>query len=819
MENRFHRYRQPRYRLFWQAGVVAGLSILTGYAHNPESNCQAFISKCQSLRVAGDVAACARWARVGERQCRAEGPRQSWRLLILKAEVLEGLGDYPSALRTLAPEPPNGSEFAAIRARRLNDQASVQINLGKYDIASTMLDRAEHEMQQILPANRANLSDIVWNQLSLYGKTGRLDEARKVVDQLRDGNLGVDKAHLFGAYGFVLDRSARFEEAARYFELALAEPGVNPLEAAAYQNNLASIYYRLGDLDQALRAATEVEPTLRRGSDRSSLRMCLNTIGLVHMDKGELALADRALSEARQIAVELDEKESTVEVDNNLTSLAIQNHQWDKAAELNRSAFKIDKQLKDAESEQYSLIGKARIMAGKKDFEGALATLAAVAAQPVNNPNPRIEAEVEFIAIYRQLRNEEQARAHYRTARTLIDTVRLTMQRDENKLAWYDSQNELNQEWVRFLVEAGHPEEALESAESSRARLMFERLGKAAHPARRVKDYQAIARSENAALVSYWLMPEFSYAWVVIPDKVQILQLPGEPAVASMVTRYQAFLEDGNSPLTSNNLAGEELEKAILAPVRERLGGATRVILVPDAQLNSLNFETLPVNGHYWIQDVTLTIAPSLNILNARGPAAVQPSILAIGDPTPTREFQKLPSASREMDSIARVFPASTVLRGPEATPAAYLIASDNHSYIHLAAHASAIAEQPLDSAVILSSGRLTARDLLRNPVHAELVTISACRSAGVRSYHGEGLVGLAWVFLQTGAHGVIAGLWDANDNATADLMTSLYERIAKGEQPAPALREAKLQLIAGHSHFDRPYYWGPFQYYRGASR
>ena len=50
-----------------------------------------------------------------------------------------------------------------------------------------------------------------------------------------------------------------------------------------------------------------------------------------------------------------------------------------------------------------------------------------------------------------------------------------------------------------------------------------------------------------------------------------------------------------------------------------------------------------------------------------------------------------------------------------------------------------------LDSAVILSGPdvryKLYARDVAAMPLQAELVTVSACRSAGERAYAGEGLV------------------------------------------------------------------------------
>jgi len=97
-------------------------------------------------------------------------------------------------------------------------------------------------------------------------------------------------------------------------------------------------------------------------------------------------------------------------------------------------------------------------------------------------------------------------------------------------------------------------------------------------------------------------------------------------------------------------------------------------------------------------------------------------------------------------------------------------------------------------------------------PLHAQLVTVSACRSAGERAYSGEGLVGFAWAFLRAGASRVVAGLWDVDDRSTADLMDRLYSGIAAGDSAAQALRSAKLALLASGGNAGKPYYWGPFQ-------
>src|SRR6202008_2632300 len=131
-------------------------------------------------------------------------------------------------------------------------------------------------------------------------------------------------------------------------------------------------------------------------------------------------------------------------------------------------------------------------------------------------------------------------------------------------------------------------------------------------------------------------------------------------------------------------------------------------------------------------------------------------------------------------------------------------------------AHATANVESPLDSAVILSgpdlSFKLYARDVAAQPLEAELVTVSACRSAGERAYSGEGLVGFAWAFLRAGASRVIAGLWDVDDRSTAELMDRLYARMAAAAAAPRALREAKLALLSAGGTYAKPYYWAPFQ-------
>ncbi len=261
----------------------------------------------------------------------------------------------------------------------------------------------------------------------------------------------------------------------------------------------------------------------------------------------------------------------------------------------------------------------------------------------------------------------------------------------------------------------------------------------------------------------------------------------------------------------------------------------SRVFIVPDGSLNGLNFETLlapgPDGPHYWIENVTVTNANSIRLLSHLDRKPTGPKtkkLLLIGDPiSPTPEYERLPNARAEISDIAGHFPQDrrTVFTQGNAVPAAYVKSKpDQFDYIHFVAHGTASRLSPLDSAVVLSAEpqhpdnfKLYARDIVRHPLHAELVTISTCYGSGQRAYAGEGLVGLSWAFLRAGSHNVIAALWEANDASTPLLMDKLYSGLNAGDDPETALRAAKLSLIHSQGVYRKPLYWAAFQLYAGS--
>jgi CHAT domain-containing protein len=269
----------------------------------------------------------------------------------------------------------------------------------------------------------------------------------------------------------------------------------------------------------------------------------------------------------------------------------------------------------------------------------------------------------------------------------------------------------------------------------------------------------------------------------------------------------------------------------LVKPAESFLSKNSLVTIVPHGSLYRLNFETLVVPGsppHYWIDDVVIENTSSMSFRFSAQRRAVKPQkqLLLMGDPIQaTPQFARLKHAAEEMKSVAARFPAAehVVISDQNATPAAYFAARpEEFRFIDFVTHGTGAPLTPLDSAIILSpdkdaSYKLYARDVLKKPIHAEIVIISACYGAGDRTYSGEGLVGLAWAFTRAGAHQVIAALWEAEDAITPRLMDDFYGGLKSGKSAAEALRAAKIKMLHSGDLNARPYYWASLQLYSGS--
>ena len=180
--------------------------------------------------------------------------------------------------------------------------------------------------------------------------------------------------------------------------------------------------------------------------------------------------------------------------------------------------------------------------------------------------------------------------------------------------------------------------------------------------------------------------------------------------------------------------------------------------------------------------------------------------------------YPRLAGTRAEVEAIAGLFSKARKLMGQEATEKALEELAESGElkqfrYLHLGTHGELDTERAMLSALILADerspdhldvlvsgkpyydGRLTAAQMARWRLDADLVTLSACQTALGRHAGGEGYLGFSQALLLAGARSLVLSLWKVDDTATALLMSRFYQNLLdkRDELKAPMPKAAAL--------------------------
>jgi CHAT domain-containing protein len=748
----------------------------------------------------------------------------SERLELLHGEVLLAKGLAKDALPRLEV----AGRDPRLKMRRTVDRAEALNKLGRTNEASNLLDEVDRTFpntpeQQIDRDARFKalmLRFVISSKSSNFEESAALlQKGRKLAEE--DGSAFEQAAVLLNLSFGSLKRG-RFDEALQYSRPSLdaAEKAKAGQIVAMARNNLGISYRGLGDLDLAEEHQNKAIEQLRQMGDLLNLQDALGALGNIDLERHQPEQAIKDFQQAYEISKSIDATIPAGRWAGQIATALVEKQQWSDADTWNRRAYELYSRVDRPENALFLKLNEGSIANGK------------------GNP---AEATRLFKEAVEQSKGEDayvEWSGHVRLARLLAHENRITEADDEYErgldvldkrgasfgIAYRDRRIEFFKDYVDLLVSQHKEDRALQVVEFSRARTLAEKLGLQSQAIGRVdlNKLKQYARQSGSVMLSYWLAPRRSFVWIVRPDLIQMKELPGVEDLEPAIRAYRKVIEeDARDPVALGLTQGKQLSDVLLGPVIPEISSAKRIVVVPDGALHGLNLETLPIPGveRYWIEDAEISITPSLSVLARTVPHRIGSSLLLVGAPVAVSpEFPALPGAAAEIEAIrTRFVKNNTVVRtGESATPASFFSAMPgNFSMIHFAAHAEANPKNPLESAVILSRDgdryKLYAHEIANMKLSADLVTLSACHSAGARAYGGEGLVGFAWAFLQSGAHSVIAGLWDISDSSSLRLMDLLYQDLAAGTPPATALRQAKLALLRSGS-YRKPFYWAPFQ-------
>jgi CHAT domain-containing protein len=769
---------------------------------------------------------------------RGTDPAWSMRFRLLEAEILvyQGRGEEMLELLTVPDVSyPTGGDPAI---KRLALLALVHSNNSKPE-------QAERELREARSLAEQSHSPLMGEVLRTEGllhiahedlpaATASFRESLDLARQLNDDYLAAtDLLNI----GFVSLKNSRYDEAIPELQGALefAEHIHAQVLAQAALGNIGQSYLQLGDFEHALPIYLKAEQQARELGARNSQVIWLQDAGYSYLKLGNLTAAREYDEKALAAAQALHAATQIISIETNLAFLSFQKEQYGAAQAHSEAALREALAQKDERAAAAPKFLQAQLHARDPNAGDTEGLLMQVHAESATDPGLHADIENALAHFWEQHHDAVKAEDWYRESIHTFESQRAQVNDEAQRLSFFTNGDTLYRDYADFLIAAQKPALALDVLDSARARTLADglKLPDAGNQASRPSaNARAVAAALDTSILFYSLGPK-SYLWAINAQRIEFIELPPQAQIEVLLQRYQKDILRSADALQEEDPAAIALYKMLIAPASAVLNHHGKVIIIADGALHALNFETLiaPAPLRYWIEEVTLENAASLRLIAARtAPAAGSKlkKLLLIGDPIMTgNEFPPLPNAAAEIDGIEKHFTAEhrQLVARAEATPAAYAAHDpQGYAYIHFVAHAVASRLSPLDSAVVLSADpknsggfKLYAHDIVGVPLHADLVTISACDSSGVRTYAGEGLAGLAWAFLRAGSHQVIGALWQASDASSPLLMDHLYGELQAGASAPVALRDAKLQLIHSPGVFRKPLYWGAFQLYVGS--
>ena len=757
------------------------------------------------------------------------------------------LGQYSQALHYL--------EQALVNRREIGDQLGEGLtlnNIGEVHVTSGQSAQALTYFQQALTllqevGSSSQIGLVLSNIGEGYAHLGQypqaLDSLRQALTLAQQTSNRAVETLTLGSLGSVYNYLGQHSQALDYYQQALTitqQIGDRAGEGGLL-NNIGAIYYSQRQYSQALNYFQQALSIRRDIGDRAGEGESLNNIATVHLELRQYPEARNYLQQALAITQELNDREGEATATHNLGTVYADQDQHTQALDYYQQALAIRREISDRAGEGMTLSNIGASLFLSDQFEPAEIALS--------------------------------------DALSVLNTLLQQDLTDTDKISLFDTQVIYYGVLQQIQIAQNKIEAALETSERGRARPFVSLLSQQLQddvttnfPAPSIRDIQQIAREQNATLVQYSVInAEITapaiYIWVIRPtgeitfrsieldeENQRVLAgaidttFGGSPifrgdstTISNLVSNVRSTSRSASRDIEieyNPNLATDslrQLHQLLIEPIADLLptNESDRIVFIPQGGLFLVPFAALQdVNGDYLVEHHTISIAPSIQILDLtrqqRQPDRALQNALIVGNPVMPKiwdvqtstevSLAPLPGAEREAEAIAQ-FLNTEAITGEAATETAITEQMPNAQIIHLATHGLLEYGIPSESGVLnvpgaiaLNSstsddGLLTSAEILEMDLQAELVVLSAC-DTGRGRITGDGVVGLSRALISAGVPSVVVSLWSVPDAPTAELMTEFYRQLQANPDKAQALRQS--MLITMQQHPD-PQNWAAF--------
>jgi len=231
------------------------------------------------------------------------------------------------------------------------------------------------------------------------------------------------------------------------------------------------------------------------------------------------------------------------------------------------------------------------------------------------------------------------------------------------------------------------------------------------------------------------------------------------------------------------------------------LGKNTIVSYIPTLAMVSMSRNASAAKGILALGDAQFDQSQQLNALGASKEHELRGKKRDGG-------FAPLPETRDEINAIiANVKEGGKAILGKDATKSDFFheAKSTSYKYLHFATHGVVGGEIPRlnEPALVLTpegndSGFLTATEIGKMDIAADLVVLSACNSGNGEYFNGEGLMGLGRAFILAGAKAVVVSLWPVDSLTTKEMMVKFYHDLETNGDASLALANARKSVMGG---------------------
>jgi len=250
-------------------------------------------------------------------------------------------------------------------------------------------------------------------------------------------------------------------------------------------------------------------------------------------------------------------------------------------------------------------------------------------------------------------------------------------------------------------------------------------------------------------------------------------------------------------------LADKFMQEASLVRIAQALETqswpkAEVIYMVPNKQLHFVPWSALDLGQ--WV-----SVLPNGSwLLRTVKNSALNPTQLIVGDPDFAGKLPQLPGARAEAELISRQYNVQPLV-GKQATASAVVArAQKKLQVLHLATHGVFDYQQPLKSALYFSDEAggvqsMSAEDIFRRPMRADLVVLSACETGVGQVLEDNDIVGLLRSFYMNGASQAVNTLWPVSDQGAQQFMAVFHQHLNQGSGVA-LHRAVQASKLAGHA-------------------